>query len=316
MCIRDRYGIIRQLDPDEVLYDSVLKKFPLLKRQTTSFFEPVLKLFRSNEEYYDFFYQTIEEEEVENPDPPQLLLRKVIYFPRDVETRTNLKEDTHLQLSCDQLFFDLHNLVYNFSPSEYSSLAGLYCYITFGRYHDESVDILRLKYKNRLVNCIGAIIPKAVRRTQTNEAWERWILPAWDKATKELEIFADEQTADSETFVDFNTLARLSFINLFNSVELYGAGLYWVQSRGDPVKWGDKTFDFFWLGVRHDGIIFIEPEQKRSFALYSYTEIKDVSLTPHGIQIAFGDSLFQLDNPNPFEIQSLIQFYQNFIKTR
>eukprot|EP01017_Pseudomicrothorax_dubius_P024645 TRINITY_DN2617_c0_g1_i5.p1 TRINITY_DN2617_c0_g1~~TRINITY_DN2617_c0_g1_i5.p1 ORF type:complete len:407 (+),score=78.77 TRINITY_DN2617_c0_g1_i5:23-1222(+) len=307
ICLFGNEGVGRMLHFDEVICDSVFVKPKTSRTGRSNSFDNMfgLSITTSIVNFY-----TIAREDSRAP-LPHVVLRKVLLLDKESENATNTEEPIHLKLIADQIFFDLYYNIYCFNAIEYANRAGIYCYIVYGRLKSSTIDELKKRFGRKLLSKIGLIVPETIMKQQPTEVWEEKIVQAWSKMTRELDEYGRKCSQEGKP-VDLKRFAQFSLINSVKDLDFYGASLYWVRTHKKTLTEIQRPFlEHFWLGIRHDFVMFLEPEKKRPLEKYMYAAITDVTQQPGAVQLTICSFKYTFETTNGFEIVSLINFYRS-----
>lgn len=247
----------------------------------------------------------------------ELVYKKYIFFPNDWEKRDLKRDPVRLNLVTNQIFNDVMHSRYKLSFDEYSLVAGLRCYIQFGKFEGniEKDSILFEKMRN--------FLPKLILYLKTKKFWTEKIGFFWKKISDEIaEIYQINNKFNNTSHLknkrkkvdNLKNIAEFCGFNFFKKIDSFGERLFWVTSKKNPENMIKLIENFLWIGLTFTSLTLLSPEGKNEMFKIDIDKITNTSSFPNSFSFIYEENEFSFYTNSSHELVSLIREYSSMAK--
>lgn len=250
-----------------------------------------------------------------------------------------LEDPVRAKLVAFQIFTDIENFKFQLRSHDYVLLTALYIFITYG-------DYINYKSNENFLKFFGPT-PFFLNRLKQYPSWITHVSHTWEKISMDIEKISQkkfisylESSENGESFEkslkkssssDYNSIDRLSsspkvrdsvvsfktilacytVIHMFESNEIYGAELFWVETYNHRTTSFPK---YMTLAVKFTGLSLLSLSDKKIIKKINFSEIIEAVSQPKSLLIRLKGEFYRFNTFKSFEICQIIEDYKQFRK--
>lgn len=238
-----------------------------------------------------------------------LILKKYYFLPAEIEEKDLRKDRVKLGLITHQIFKEAEKFKYKLSVDDYSLLAALQIYLQNPNANEMD--------KSSFIKTLKKMIPTTIYPRMKESQWEVNIRSLLSKIENEIRNILEKSMnrASSESFsLDCDIIVFLTAINFIKQNNMYGSRFFWVNVSSKNLQNNAKIPEFVWLGIKHDSIALVSPENKEKIFTFKLEKINKLNVSPMCLNIDFDQGKFKFNSSSSFEMFELINDYMKIKK--